>query len=416
MFIVIAILAFGVIIVIHELGHFIAAKIMGVKVDEFAIGMGPKILSKQGKETLYSLRLFPFGGFCAMENDDVSVGEGRNNLRKNDNTNQPAYALAGADFPIVDDTEENYQSDYDYTNDVNNIDDDSDDPDTPNPRAFSTQKIWRRIVILVAGSFANLVFAFIIILIMTAGATGFIGTTLTEEVDNMPALGPSELLPGDRLLYINNERLFYHNDFWLFMEINESAGTPITITLERDGEIIEYERRTFIVDGVQTGRYSIYPTSFNLIEATALESIKFSLYQMYNFARLIRISIGMIIDGIASVNDFMGPVGMVDVMNTMGQESPTIAAGIANIASFAAFIGVNVAVMNLLPIPALDGGRVIFILITWIVEKTTRRKLDPKYEAYINTGVFVLLVGFMIFILYNDIARLVVRIFGESYG
>jgi len=388
MFIVLAILAFGVIIAVHELGHFIAAKIMGVKVNEFAIGMGPKILSKQGKETVYSLRLFPFGGFCAMDDDDVSVGEGTNNLAKKDSEDETSNSG----------NEQNFISD-----DIYGSDGDTED-NTPNPRSFTAQKRWRRVVILAAGSFANFIMALIIIFILTSGATNFTGTTLTNVVDNMPELGPSELLPGDRLLYINNERLFYHDDFALFININSIAGNPIIITLERDGERIEFERRPHFVDGVEQFRYGI---AFNEIEANTWERIRYSFYQTYSFIRMIRVSISMMISGAATVRDVAGPVGIVDAMNTMGQQAPTVAAGIGNIVFFTAFIGVNIAVVNLMPIPAMDGGRILFIILTWIIEKVTRRKLDPKYEAYINTGAFVLLIGLMVLVLYNDIARLI---------
>jgi len=416
MFIVLAILAFGLIIAVHELGHFIAAKIMGVKVNEFAIGMGPKIFSKQGKETLYSLRLFPFGGFCAMDDDDVSVGEGDNALSKED-------------------------------------EEDDNSADEYNPRSFANQKRWRRIVILAAGSLANFIMAFIIVLVFTAGNTSFTGTTATYVTDNLPSIGPAEIMPGDRFIELNGERLRYYNDINLFRTLH--SGRPLIFTIDRNGELITFESRPQglhrlvivgdyayrfiyrydnsefiryeripdenqenVIDAINNhdedaiyipvGRYVI---EYNEIDNNFVETIRFSFYQMYDFVRMIRISIVMLIDGAVGVDDFAGPVGIVDAMNTMGQqavaEGAGIGAGIGNIIFLTAFIGVNVAVVNLLPIPALDGGRILFIFITFIVEKITRKKLNPKYEAYINTGAFILLIGLMIFILYNDIMRLV---------
>ena len=345
MFIVLAILAFGIIIAIHELGHYISAKVLGVKVNEFAIGMGPKILSKQGEETLYSLRALPFGGFCSMEGEH-------------------------------------------------------EEGDEPDPRSFLSQKRWRRIVILASGSVANFVAAFIIILILTAGATGFMGTTITEVDDRFPNEGPSDLMAGDRIVALNGERLFYYDDFVLFLRIN--ADKPVTLTLNRGGELIEYQRRAYMVDGEEQFRYSI---TFNEIDANIWETIKYSSYQMYSFVRMIRLSIAMMVSGSASIRDISGPVGIVSAMNTIGQQAPTTFAAIGSIIFFTAFIGVNVAVLNLLPIPAMDGGRILFIFITWVIESVSGKKLDPKYEGYINTVAFVLLIGLMVLVLYNDVMR-----------
>jgi len=433
MYIAIAILAFGVIIAIHELGHYLSAKALNVKVVEFAIGMGPKLLRKQGKETLYTLRALPFGGFCNME-------------------------------------------------------DEYDENEEASPRSFLQQKRWKRFVILAAGSFANFIAAFIIIFIITTGADGFTGTTITNVVDNFPDESPNELgmlMPGDRIVAVNGERLFYNEDFNLFMRISgdrpititidrngeridlltnsesfvsttlsrvfdglpdegpselvagdrivavngeffytyaeylslmaANVDNPITLTLDRNGELIEYERRTYIVDGVEQFRYGISFTprvsiAFNEIQPTVSEITKYSFYQTYSFMRMIRVSIAMMISGAASIQDVAGPVGIVSVMGTIGQQAAAehgVLEAVRTIVFFTAFIGVNVAVVNLLPIPAMDGGRILFIFITFIIEKITRKSLDPKYESYINTGAFILLIGLMVLILYNDVMRIV---------
>ncbi|MCL2222655.1 MAG: M50 family metallopeptidase [Oscillospiraceae bacterium] len=350
MYIALAILAFGIIIAIHELGHFIAAKSMGVKVNEFAIGMGPKILWKQGKETLYSLRILPFGGFCSMEGEHEESEE-------------------------------------------------------PNPRAFMSQKRWKRIVILAAGSVANIIAAFIIVLALTLGADGFAGTTISDVTDMFPELGPSELMAGDRIVAINGERTFYHDDFTMFFNLHLTAGNPIIFTLERDGVYFEYERRPVIIDGEEQFRYR--NLHFEIIEPSFFNNLQFAAYRTFNFIRMIRVSIMMMVSGDASVRDVAGPVGIVNAMHEVGQQSPTFAIALASIVHFTAFIGVNVAVVNLLPIPAMDGGRILFTVLTWVIEKITRRPLDPKYEGYINTGAMVLLLGLMVLVMYNDIARLV---------
>jgi len=369
MFIVLAILAFGFIIAIHELGHYISARLLGVKVNEFAIGMGPKLLKKQGKETLYTLRAIPFGGFCSMEGEHEEGEE-------------------------------------------------------PDPRSFLSQKRWRRIVILASGSIANFVAALIIVLILSAGATGFRGTTISN-IEGFPSDGTYGLMAGDRVVSINGERLFYANDFFLFMQMSTLNRNMTTITqdgeevrlnhidfvIERNGQIITMSNFPMILREVEAGgetvlRYGI-TIHFDAIEATFFEKIKASFYQIFNYVRMIRLSLVMLFSGMASLGDISGPVGIVSAMNTVGQQAPTVWIAILDIISFAAFIGVNVAVINLLPIPAMDGGRILFIFLTWGIEKITRRTLDPKYEGYINTGAFVLLIGLMVVILYSDVMRII---------
>ena len=349
MYIVVAIIAFGLLIAVHELGHFTAAKLMGVRVNEFAIGMGPKILKKQGKETLYSLRALPFGGFCAMDEDCA-----------------PEDA-----------------------------------------RSFTAQKRWRRVVILAAGGVANLLAAFIIIIILVAGMKGFAGTKIMDLVDGFPNKGEQGLMPGDTIVSINGERLYYLEDFQLLMQFAESDRVDLVI--RRGGEKIKLdrfplERREYTIDGQTQLRYGI---TFDYIESNVAEALKYSCYTAWNFIRLIRFSIAQLITGAAGVKDLAGPVAIVDAMNNIGRTSPSVGAALANIANFTAFIGVNIALVNLLPIPAMDGGRILFIFITWAIEKIMRRRLDPKYEGYIHTGVLFLLLGFMAFILVNDVVRII---------
>jgi len=372
MFIVIAILAFGLIIAIHELGHFISARLFDVKVNEFAIGMGPKLLKKQGKETLYTLRAIPFGGFCSMEGEHEEGEE-------------------------------------------------------PDPRSFLSQKRWKRVIILASGSIANFVAALLIVIFLTIGADGFRNTTISY-INDFPTEGTYGLLVGDTVKSINGERLYYANDFFMFMQMStlnrnyttsiqdgeEIRHVTIDFVIERDGQTMKLENfpmtlRSVDVNGESVLRYGI-SVQFEAIEATFIEKMKVSFYQVFNYMRMIRLSLAMLFSGSASLGDVSGPVGIVSVMNTVGQQAASqfgLLTAILDIISFAAFIGVNVAVINLLPIPAMDGGRILFTFITWVIEKTTRKKLDPKYEGYINTGAFVVLIGLMIVILYNDVARII---------
>ena len=353
MYVVVAILAFGILIVVHELGHFTAAKLLGVRVNEFAVGMGPKLLKKKGKETLYTLRALAFGGFCAMGEDE------------------------GA---------------------------------TDDPRAFTSQKRWRRIVILAAGSTANFIMAFIIIVVMTAGFQLFLGTTITNLVDGFPNRGEQGLMTGDTIVSVSGERLYYRSDFELFMGLAEHRGDKaVDLVIRRDGKTIRLDKfplelREYMIDGKMQLKYGI---TFNIIEANAVEKLKYSCYNAMNNVRLIRVSLAQLISGAAGMQEVSGVVGIIDTMNDIGQTSPTVVTGILNIVGFMAFIGINLAVMNMLPIPALDGGRILFVFITWFIEKIIRRSLDPKYEGYIHTAAFVLLMGFMIFVLVNDVVKII---------
>ena len=349
MYIVIAIIAFGLLIAVHELGHFTAAKLLHVRVNEFAIGMGPKILKKQGKETLYSLRLLPFGGFCAMDEDE----------------------------------------------------------DPKDSRSFTAQRRWRRIVILAAGGIANIFTAIIIIMVLVAGMDHFVGTTLTELADGFPDDGEQGLMVGDTILSINGERLYYMEDFSFIMQF--AKGTHVDMVVRRGGEKIRLdnynlEMREYMTDGTVRLRYGL---TFNQIESSFFEWLKYSGYMTIDFVRIIRFSIAQLISGAAGVKDLAGPVAIVDAMNDIGRSSPSVGAALANIANFIAFIGVNIAIVNLLPIPAMDGGRILFIFLTWAIEKIIRRRLDAKYEGYVHMTAMVLLMGFMVFILINDVVRII---------
>jgi len=357
MYVIVAILAFGLLIAVHELGHFLTAKLMDVRVNEFAIGMGPKILKKQGKETLYSLRLLPLGGFCAMDEDEAKEGD---------------------------------------------------------PRAFTSKKRWKRAVIFLAGSLANLLTAFIIVVIITlsSGATEFRGTTIDDLIDSAPIKGEHGLMAGDTIVSINGDRLFYAQDFSMFVQLSELTGrSNVDLVISRDGQTINLnnfplQRHEFIENGELVYRFGIV---FNTVDATFSEQLRYSAYLTFNFVRMIRVSLAQLISGQAGLGDVSGMVGIVDAINTAAQEAPNVGAALGNIAFFTAFIGVNLAVMNLLPIPALDGGRILFLFISFVIEKIIRKDLDPKYEGYIHTGTMVLLLGFMVFILFNDVITIIGR-------
>ena len=352
MYIILAILVFSVLVVAHELGHFIAAKACGVQVNEFSIFMGPKLLQFQGKETLYSLRLIPLGGFCAMEGEDE---------------------------------------------------------ESENPRAFTTAKWWKRLIILVAGSFMNFLFGLIVVFCLYNQAEAFTAPVLTDFFEGCPYASEEGFMPGDRIHSIDGNRVYLYSDVDLFLSRN--AEQVYDIVVLRDGEKValndfELKRVPYMEDGEEVMMYGFY---FGTDEATFGMKLKNAWYHGLDFARLVWISLGDLVTGKVGMQDMSGPVGIVKVISDTGSAAETTAAGVENVLYLGAFIAVNLAVMNMLPIPALDGGRVFFLLISTAVYAVTKKKINPKYEGYVHAAGMILLLAFMAFITLKDVWTLIVR-------
>ena len=342
MSILFAILLFSFLIFIHELGHFVAAKLSGVQVNEFSMFMGPAIWKKQIGETLYSLRLIPIGGYCAMEGED-----------------------GGSD----------------------------------NPRAFHMAAWWKRLIILVAGAAMNFVAGLALLGIVYAPAEVFVTPVISLVEEGCSLAEGNGIQVGDRLVKLDGERIYVSSDFETILSIN--GGATHDLVVERNGEqvLLEdvlMERRTF-ADGERFG------FSFTLVDATFPEKVSFVWNSAMDNARMVRLSLKMLISGQAGLSDMSGPVGIVQMMSETAESSPTKLDALLNMIYFGAFIAINLAVMNLLPIPALDGGRVVGLLITTAVEAVTRKKIDPKYEGYLHAAGMILLLGLMAVILLKDI-------------
>lgn len=345
MYIVIAILMFGILIAIHEFGHFATAKLCRVRVDEFAIGMGPAIFKKQKGETQYSLRILPFGGFCAMGEDE-----------------------------------------------------ESDDP-----RAFVNQGFCKKFFILCAGSFMNFVLGVVLIVIMYAPAQGFIEPVISDFLDGCPYNSSDAFQVGDRFYSIDGHRIYLNSDVSMFLERGDGVYDIVVI---RDGEKVEFSDME-LTRAVETEQGMKYGFTWTISEANFGAKLRYTWNTAMEFSRLVWLGLGDLIHGAVGVDDMAGPVGIVDMMNEVGSSAASTADAIYSMLYFSAFIAINLAIMNMLPIPALDGGRVFLMIVTVIVEAITRRRLDPKYEGYIHAGGMILLLLLMAFIMYNDIARLI---------
>ena len=355
LYVILAILIFGVLIAIHEFGHFIAARLCGVRVLEFAIGMGPTLWHRTAKNgTELSLRCLPIGGFCAMEGED-----------------------SGSD----------------------------------DPAAFTNAAVWKRFIILVAGAGMNFLLGLLFILLCYTQIEAFTTPTVTRFMDGCPYEGTSAIMAGDTFWKINGERIYQAGDVSMYMA--RSDDEYMDIVLIRDGEKVRLDHYPMTpqeyVDpdtGETVMKYGFY---FDNQETGPLAKLKYSWYCAKDFVRLVRLGLTDLITGRVSVNDMAGVVGIVDMMAEVGTQSPSTYDALLNIAYLSAFIAVNLAVMNLLPLPALDGGRIFFLLVTWLVERVFRRRVDPKYEGFVNTAGLVLLMGLMFYLMYNDVARILVR-------
>ena len=350
-YILAAILIFGVLIAVHELGHFMAAKACGVRVNEFSIGMGPALWKKQKGETQYSLRLFPVGGFCAMEGEE----------------------------------------------------EDSDDP-----TALNNQGFWAKLLIFAAGAAMNFIAGLLIILVLYADAQAFYVPVVAGFADGCPLESADGLQEGDRLLRIDGEKVYVYSDISLLMGLNKTGAFDLQI--ERNGEVITLrdftmERREYTD---QNGKaYTGYGLYFGAEEATLGRKLSYSWNNAMDFARLVRLSLQMLVTGQAGVKDLSGPVGIVSTMTQVGEQAATTRAAVENIAYLAALIAVNLAVMNLLPLPALDGGKIFFLVINAVSMQLFKKQIPAKYENYIHFAGLILLLALMAVITFSDVWKLI---------
>ena len=351
LYILVAILIFGVLIAVHELGHFLAAKACGVTVNEFSIGMGPALWKKQKGETLYALRAIPCGGFCAMEGED----------------------------------------------------EDSDDP-----HALYRQGFWAKLVIFAAGAFMNFVTGLVILLILYSGAKAFYDPTITAFADGSPLEAENGLQVGDTLLSIDGERVYMYSDVGLLLGLNQDGTFDLVV--RRNGEKVTLtdfpmEKAEYLDQNGQP--YTGYGLLFGVKEATVGDRLANSWNNALDFARLVRLSLKMLVTGQAGLRDLSGPVGIVSTMTEVGQSSANVAAAIENIAYLAALIAVNLAVMNLLPLPALDGGKIFFLVINAVSMQLFKKQIPAKYENYIHFAGLILLLALMAVITFSDVWKLI---------
>ena len=351
LYILAAILIFGVLIAVHEFGHFLTAKLCGVRVNEFSIGMGPQIWGRTVGETEYSLRLLPIGGFCAMEGEDST----------------------------------------------------SDDE-----RSLTRQGFWKQALIFAAGSIMNFLTGLLIVLILYSGTAAFYTTQVLDFAPEFPAQGDGGLQPGDQLWTINGERVYLYSDVSLLLSLDGDG--LVDMEVRRDGEVVDLGQipLAYGTYSDENGEpYQGLGWTIGVEKATLGAKLRTSWLNTIDFVRIVRLSLQMFFTGEAGMEDLSGPVGIVSAITQVGSESPTLRDAVENILYFAAMIAVNLAVMNLLPIPALDGGKIFFLIVDTLAFRLLRKKIPEKYEMAVNTAGFVVLMGFMAVVTFQDVFKLI---------
>ncbi len=329
----VAVLAFLFMIFIHEFGHFIAAKLMGVRVNEFAIGFGPTLFKKQGKETFYSVRLLPFGGYCAMEGEDEESGD---------------------------------------------------------EKAFCNKSAWRRLIIIVAGAFMNLVFGLLLVMCTLAPADGYITTTVHSFHTENAMSQQSGLMAGDKIIEVNGRNIYSVND--LSYCLSNVKDDTLAMTVERDGRDVplnvKFNAET--QDGINYVEVDFYLTAEKKTVGTFLKQ---SFTRTVSYGRVVWFSLVDLITGKFGISAMSGPVGVTDAIATVAKT------GLSDLLPMIALITINLGIFNLLPIPALDGGRAFFLFVEMII----RRPIPKKLEGTVHAIGLILLLLLMAVITVKDI-------------
>ena len=345
--VIIGILLFSILIFVHELGHFLAAKAFGVQVNEFSMFMGPAIFKKKKGDTLYTIRCIPIGGFCAMEGEDQ---------------------------------------------------------DTDNPRSFQKAAWWKRMIILVAGAFMNFVIGVVFFAIVYLPVQQISVPVITQMDECCIFAGEQGLQVGDEFVKIDGERIYNTNDISMMFNLN-NTGTHDIVVL-RDGKEITFNnlKMTHTCTDDKGNEIIHYGIGMGAAEeATFGKKLKAVWYTTLDNARMVRLSLQMMLSGQVGLSDMAGPVGIVDMMSDAATSASDFWVALLNLVYFGGFLAVNLGIMNLLPIPALDGGRVVALLLTTGIEAITKKKIDPKYEGYIHGVGMILLLALMALIMFKDI-------------
>ena len=358
-----AFLLFNFVIMAHEWGHFITAKKFGVKVNEFAIGMGPKIIKFEHGETTYSLRLFPVGGFCALEGEEDSEKYDKNKNQKNDTKKSDAK------------------------------------------RSLRAKPAWQKAIIMIAGVFMNFLVGVILSIFLTSAKENIYSTKIRSIVTSSGEYIESEnlLKPGDEIIAIDGYKVHVLRDISFAATI--SNDNQFQIDVIRDGKFTSLKDVSLVSTDAEGNKQ--LAITFETMEKNFINIVN---YAFTDVGSLIRNSwdtvIGLIKRKI-SIKDLSGPVGIATQIGGIASQEKNLGPALLRITTFMMMISISLGVFNILPFPALDGGRVVML----IPEVITGKPVNQKVEEIINTAGIILLIGLMIFVTYNDVKDIIMSIF-----
>ena len=373
-----AVFVFSAVIAIHEFGHFAVAKLCGVQVNEFSIGMGPVLLKKMHHGTQYSLRALPVGGFVALEGEESPESQQAEGEERSDLEERPLSQRSGADSsPDGGASKEEEVS-------------------QPTGKPLNEAPVWQRALIMAAGACMNFLLGFVVMAIVLTAQNEPITSRVIYAVEDGALCGQTGLEAGDKVLAVNGRRCFVAND--MLYELMRTEDYSASFTVLRDGKKVELPRVQFDTCQDEDGEthMSLGFTVYG-IRKTPVNVIKEAWNSVLYYGRIIFTSLMDLLRGRESINDLSGPVGIV---TAIGQAASY---GWQDLLELLALITVNVGIFNLLPFPVLDGGKVVFLLI----EGVTGHAVPEKIQSGLTLAAFALLFALMIFATYNDIVRLV---------
>jgi len=346
--ILIPLLILSLLIFIHELGHYMAARIFKVAIKEFAVGMGPKILSYKSKKTkiVYAIRAIPMGGALTMHGEDE---------------------------------------------------------DSEIENAVSKKPVWQRLIIISAGSIMNILLGFIIMAVIVSGLEAFPSTKITR-LDAGSVAESSGLFEGDKILKINDKKINVYNDlpYAIFRE-GRDGKDPVSVTVLRNDEkkLIPNVKFPPVPQDDKPWELGFYVGPQNKNFGSVINQ---TFFQSLSTIDMVWTSLFDMVTGRYGIEAVSGPVGVTQIIGDTAKEAATTKGGGMMLLSLLAIITMNLGVVNLLPIPALDGGRIIFL----IIELIRRKPIKPEYEGYVHLAGFAVLILFIIFVTYKDIMKLIV--------
>lgn len=350
MTLILFILIFGVVVVSHEFGHFLLAKANGIHVVEFSVGMGPTLFSFQKKETKYALKLLPLGGACMFEGEDgLQTKEGESD-----------------------------------------------------EGSFLKANVWARISTVFAGPIFNMILGFLISLIIVSMV--FVRIPVISEVSSSGAVAEAGMQAGDKIVALNGEKVYLFQEVLLLTQLNE--GREMAVRYERDGQ--RYDTRLTPQYNEEEDRYLMGFSSAEFKQPKGLESVKYAWYEMRYALKSTYKSLGMLFRGKVDRQDVAGPVGIaVNVVGKTYEETKKYGTMdvLVNMLYIAMLLSVNLGVLNLLPIPALDGGRLVFMF----VELIRGKPVPPEKEGMVHFIGLVFFMILMVFLFFNDLANIFMK-------